>query len=108
MKRPETRYVAVGGVRVAYQILGEGSVDLVYCHGLGCGHVDLIWDLPGTAEFWQRAALFCRPIICDRRGTGASDALPGVTPTLEDWVDDLRAVLDAAGSSQAVIVGELD
>jgi pimeloyl-ACP methyl ester carboxylesterase len=108
VERPETRYVAVGDADVAYQIVGDGSPDFLYCYGLG-SHVDLAWDVPGVAEIWRRMATFCRPIIIDRRGTGASDrVLRHAMPTWEEWVEDLGAVLDAVESTQAVVCAELD
>lgn len=105
---PETRYARIGNANVAYQIMGEGSPDLLHCFGLG-SHVDLSWDLPGVPEMWRRMASFCRPIAFDRRGTGASDAVPNqAMPTWEEWSEDIGAVLDAVGSTQVVLDAELD
>lgn len=105
---PETRYVAVGDADVAYQILGEGPLDLLYFGGLGT-HIDFLWDYPPSAAFFSRLASFGRLILFDRQGTGASDAVPhSAIPTWEAWTDDIRAVLDAAGSERAVIFAELD
>jgi class 3 adenylate cyclase len=105
---PETRYVDVGGVDVAYQVFGEGVPDYLYCYGLGSS-VDLAWDLPGVAAYFRHLASFCRPIFFDRRGTGASGGLLGnAVPTWEEWAEDIGAVLDAVGSTQAVLGADLD
>ena len=70
MEAPETRYVAVGDADVAYQVVGEGPPDLLYCYGIG-NQVELAWDVPGIAEFMSGLAAFSRLIFFDRRGTGA-------------------------------------
>ncbi len=107
MERPETRYVEVGGAEVAYQVVGQGPQDVVYVPGFG--HVDLRWDNPVWAAFLERLTSFSRLILFDRRGTGASDAIPDTAmPTWEEWADDVRAVLDAAGSERAVVLAETD
>jgi pimeloyl-ACP methyl ester carboxylesterase len=101
--RPETRYVAVGDADVAYQVIGEGRADLLLCYGLG-SHVDANWELPTFREFIERLAASFRVIIFDRRGTGASDGVPRhAVPTIEDWTDDIAAVLDASESQQATL-----
>jgi class 3 adenylate cyclase len=103
--RPETQYVAVGDADVAYQVFGDGPVDLLCGHGLG-SHVEYFWDLPEMANFLAGLASFSRLILFDRRGTGASDGVPsGSIPTWEDWAEDLGAVLDAAGSKKAAVLG---
>jgi pimeloyl-ACP methyl ester carboxylesterase len=108
MEAPETRYVAVGDADVAYQVVGEGPLDLLYCYGLG-SHVDYFWDIPESAEFLKRLASFSRLLFFDRRGTGASDGVPrSAIPTWEEWAEDVGAVLDAAGSKQAAILAPLD
>jgi len=108
MERPETRYVAVGDADVAYQVFGQGPPDLLYCYGLG-SHIDLIWELAPAVEMWRQISSFSRAIIFDRRGTGASGAIARhVVPTWEEWAEDLGAVLDAAGSEQAVIMATLE
>jgi pimeloyl-ACP methyl ester carboxylesterase len=104
---PETRYASVGDAQVAYQVLGEGSPDLLFCYGLG-SHIDIGWESPGVPEFWQRMSEICRPIVFDRRGTGGSDAPPGHLATWEEWAEDIGAVLDAVGSTDAVLHAELD
>jgi class 3 adenylate cyclase len=107
MERPEIRYVEVGGAEVAYQIVGLGPPDVIYVPGFS--HVDLVWEDPVLATFLERLASFGRLILFDRRGTGASDAVPDTAmPTWEEWAEDVRAVLDAAGSERAVVLAETD
>jgi class 3 adenylate cyclase/pimeloyl-ACP methyl ester carboxylesterase len=107
MERPQTRYVEVGGAEVAYQIVGQGPPDVVHLTGLG--NIDVQWEDPVFAAFLERLASFSRLILFDRRGTGVSDAVPDTAmPTWEEWVDDLRAVLDAAGSERTVVLAESD
>jgi class 3 adenylate cyclase len=99
--------VEVGGAEVAYQVVGQGPPDVVYA--AGWGHIDLRWEDPVLAAFLERLASFSRLILFDRRGTGASDAVPDTAmPTWEEWADDLRGVLDAAGSERAVVLAEGD
>ncbi|HVU60639.1 MAG TPA: adenylate/guanylate cyclase domain-containing protein [Mycobacteriales bacterium] len=108
MDRPATRYVSVGDADVAYQVVGEGSIDLLYFYGLG-SHVEGWWDDPDTAEFFRRLASFSRLILFDRRGTGASDAVPqSAIPTWEEWAEDIGAVLDAVDSRHAAIIATID
>jgi class 3 adenylate cyclase len=107
MERPQTRYVDVGGAEVAYQIVGRGPPDVV--NVAGWGHLDLVWEDPVYAAFLERLASFSRLILFDRRGTGASDAVSdNAMPTWEEWADDVRVVLDAAESEQAVVFAEGD
>ncbi len=105
MERPETKYVDVGGAEVAYQVVGQGPPDVVWVTGFG--HLDLRWEDPVYATFLERLASFSRLIVFDRRGTGASDAVPDTAmPTWEESADDVRAVLDAAGSAKTVVLAE--
>jgi class 3 adenylate cyclase/alpha-beta hydrolase superfamily lysophospholipase len=107
VERPDTRYVDVSGAEVAYQVVGQGPPDVVYVAGFA--HIDVRWDNPVWAAFLERLASFGRLILFDRRGTGASDAVPDqAMPTWEEWADDVRAVLDAAGSERAVVFAEGD
>ncbi len=107
MERPQTRYVDVDGAEVAYQVVGQGPPDVVYVPGFG--HIDLIWEERVAAAFLERLASFGRLILLDRRGTGTSDAIPDTAmPTWEEWADDVRAVLDAAGSERTVVLAETD
>ena len=106
MLAPETRYArSAGGVHVAYQVFGAGDVDIAFIPGF-VSHVELTWQLPALGRFMERLAAFSRVISFDKRGTGLSDPVPvSELPTLEDRMDDLRAVMDAAGSERAVVVG---
>ena len=107
MRPPETRYVTVGDADVAYQVVGDGPIDLLFHHGM-C-HVDLQWDLAPEAAFLRALASFSRLILFDRRGTGASDrGSSPFLPTWEEWSEDLGAVLDAVGSERTAIFGEVD
>jgi pimeloyl-ACP methyl ester carboxylesterase len=100
---PETRYATSDGVRIAYQVLGEGPVDLVVVPGW-VSNIDMFWDDPGVDEFFRRLASFSRLILFDKRGTGLSDRVAQL-PSLEVRMDDVRAVLDAVGSERAALLG---
>ena len=105
---PVTRYTSVGDADVAYQVIGEGPIDVLFGWGLG-SHLDLQWAHPAWAGVLQRFASFSRLILFDRRGTGLSDRLPRHTlPRWEEWTEDMLAVLDAAGSERAAIVAVQD
>ena len=107
MEIPETQYVDVGGASVAYQVLGDGPMDIVH-HG-GFSHADLKWSVPHEAALLRRLATFSRVIMFDRRGSGASDRFGSDEhPTWEQWGDDLLAVLDAVGASTAALFAESD
>jgi pimeloyl-ACP methyl ester carboxylesterase len=103
MRPPETRYAKSGDLRIAYQVLGEGPVDVVLAPGT-VGVTELYWDEPAFAGFLTELASFSRLMIFDVRGTGLSDRPPSVA-TLEERVDDIRAVMDAVGSHRAVLMG---
>jgi class 3 adenylate cyclase/pimeloyl-ACP methyl ester carboxylesterase len=104
---PETRYVTVGDSQVAYQVLGEGPIDLVFNHG-HC-HIDVHWELEPEADFFFKLASFSRLILFDRRGSGASDRMEGGRfPTWEEWTQDLLAVLDAVGSERPAVFAEYE
>jgi pimeloyl-ACP methyl ester carboxylesterase len=105
----ETRYVAVGEADVAYRIVSDGPIDLLYFYGLGT-HVDVLSD-PDDRDVQVLSAFsrFSRLICFDRRGTGASDGLVrNAMPAWEEWADDVRAVLDAVGSDRTAILAALD
>jgi class 3 adenylate cyclase len=106
---PETRYaVNKGGQHVAWQSLGAGAVDLVFIPDWGT-NLEIMWEEPTIARFFQRLASFARVICFDKRGTGLSDPVPlGVVPTWEEWMDDVVTVLDAAGSERAAVFGHGD
>ncbi|MDX1925416.1 MAG: alpha/beta fold hydrolase [Pirellulaceae bacterium] len=102
---PEVRYARSGDVNIAYQIVGKGEIDLVFVMGW-VSHLDWFWKEPTFASFLMRLASFARLIIFDKRGTGLSDRVPhDQLPTLEQRMDDVRAVMDAAGSEHAVLCG---
>src|SRR5215210_1219916 len=102
---PETRYAAVGDLRVAYNVSGGGPLDVVFVPDW-LNNVELTWDLPPAARFLDRLASFSRLITFDNRGTGMSDPVPlDALPTLEEWMDDVRAVSDAAGAERPVLFG---
>jgi pimeloyl-ACP methyl ester carboxylesterase/class 3 adenylate cyclase len=100
---PETHYATSGGVSIAYQVLGDGPFDVVYVPGF-VSHLELRWRVPSFSASLAELADFSRLILFDKRGTGMSDPV-GDAPTLETRMDDLRAVMDAAGSQRAAIVG---
>jgi pimeloyl-ACP methyl ester carboxylesterase len=103
--RPETRYAKNGGVNIAYQVVGEGPRDLIYVPGW-ISNVELNWEEPALAHVLERLASFSRLILFDKRGTGLSDPVPtDRLPTLEERMDDVRAVLDAVGSEETAVFG---
>lgn len=108
MPQPQTRYARAGEMYIAYQVIGEGPIDLVYAGGF-VTQVDLCWDFPEIERFLTRLASFSRLILFDRRGTGLSDRMPaGQIPTLVDWAEDLSVVLDAVDSKRAAVFAERD
>lgn len=100
---PMTKYARSGDVHLAYQVVGEGSQDLVLVPGW-VSHLEYAWEEPSFAHFLRRLASFSRLILLDRRGTGLSDRVHEL-PTLEQRMDDVRAVMDAAGSERAALFG---
>jgi pimeloyl-ACP methyl ester carboxylesterase len=108
MGQPVTRYARAGDVNIAYQVVGDGPVDLVWAYGLA-SNVEVFWEEPSLAAFFRRLAEFTRLILFDRRGCGLSDRHgTTATPTLEERMEDVLAVLDAVGSHQASILGISD
>lgn len=102
---PRTRYAKSDDLNIAYQVVGKGRHDLVYVPGW-VSNVDIAWDEPGLARALRRLASFSRLILFDKRGTGLSDAVStDKLPTLEERMDDVRAVMDAAGSERATLMG---
>ena len=100
---PETRYARSGDLRIAYQVVGDGPLDVLLVTGF-VSHLDLAWETPPFSEIYPHLASFGRLIVFDKRGVGLSDR--GATvPTLEERMDDVRAVLDAAGSERAALIG---
>lgn len=103
--QPETRYARSGDVNLAYQVVGEGPFDLIWVPGW-ISNVEESWEVPEYAHFLRRLASFARLIVFDKRGTGLSDRVSNDRlPTLEQRMDDVRAVLEAAGSEHAAVFG---
>ena len=103
MSPPTTRYAKSGDTSIAYQVVGDGAIDLVLVLGYAT-HLEIQWESPPLARFLERISSFSRLIVFDKRGTGLSDPVVEA-PTLEQRIDDVRAVMDAAGSEQAVLLG---
>jgi pimeloyl-ACP methyl ester carboxylesterase len=103
MTAPETRYARSGDVNIAYQVTDGGGPDLVFVPGW-VSHIEEAWEEPDLSAFLERMAGFSRLILLDRRGTGLSDPVDRL-PTLEERMDDVRAVMDAAGSRRAFVFG---
>jgi class 3 adenylate cyclase len=103
---PETRFARAGGVDIAYQMFGNGPVELVWVPGW-ISHVEVMWELAEFARFLEHLATFSRVVTFDKRGTGLSDRIAGVA-TVSERVDDVTAVMDAAGIDRAVLVGWFD
>jgi len=103
---PETRYAKTSdGVHIAYQVVGESPIDLVFVLGW-VTHIERMWDEPRIARFFERLASFARVLVFDKRGVGLSDRVPeDRLPSLEIRMDDARAVMDDAGSKRAVVLG---
>jgi pimeloyl-ACP methyl ester carboxylesterase len=103
MERPETHYALSGDVSIAYQVHGDGPVDLIACPGW-ISNVELTWEDETAAAHWRRIGEFARVIRFDKRGTGLSDRGVGIAD-METRMDDIRAVLDAVGSERAFVMG---
>jgi pimeloyl-ACP methyl ester carboxylesterase len=101
MDLPETGYAKSGDVRIAYQVSGKGGLDLVFVPGF-VSNLDLAWEDPGWAYFFERLGAFSRLIRFDKRGTGLSDRMVDIA-NLEDRMDDVRAVMDGVGSERAAL-----
>jgi class 3 adenylate cyclase len=104
VERPKTRYVRSGNAYVAYQVVGDGPRDLLHLPPVYYGNLEYVWTHPVQARVFERMAQFARLILIDRRGCGLADPVCGPT-TMDDHMDDVRAVLDAAGSQEATILG---
>src|SRR5579871_999395 len=105
LQLPQTRYARSGDVRIAYQVVGHGPIDLVFVPGF-VSNLDIHWDDPGYAHLMRRLAGFSRLIMLDKLGTGLSDHVDTHRlPNLETRMDDVRAVMDAVGSQRAALLG---
>jgi class 3 adenylate cyclase len=100
----EVRFARSGEIDIAYRVVGDGPIDLVYVQG-AYTHLEIEWELPQFRQYCERLAEFTRLVLFDKRGMGMSDRVPGAT-TLEVRMDDIRAVLDTIGSESAVVMGE--
>lgn len=108
MSQSEIQYAKSSRGYIAYQVVGEGPLDLVYMGGM-VTHLDLMWEFPEAERYLNRLASFSRLILFDRRGTGISDPIPPDTsPGWDEWSDDLGVVLDAVGSKRTAILAERD
>jgi class 3 adenylate cyclase/pimeloyl-ACP methyl ester carboxylesterase len=108
VEHPKTKYTSVGDSDIAYQVVGDGDLDLVFVYGLG-SHVERFWEDPAAAEFLERLAAVARLTMFDQRGTGASDGVPGnAIPTWEGWTEDIGAVIEAAGCTRPALLATLD
>jgi len=105
VKPPQTRYAISGEVRIAYQVVGQGPLDLVFVPGF-ISNLEIQWEDAGYSHLLQRLATFTRLILLDKRGTGLSDRVCAhALPSLETRMDDVRAVMDAVGSGRAALLG---
>ena len=103
--QPETRYARSKDGHVAYQVIGDAPLDLVFISGW-ISNVEVMWEEASAARFLRRLGTFSRLLYFDKRGSGVSDPVPlAALPTLEEWMDDVRTVMDAAGSKRAALVG---
>jgi pimeloyl-ACP methyl ester carboxylesterase len=100
---PETRYARSGQLSIAYQVVGDGPIDVVLVPGF-VSHLEIGWELPAWRSQWEALSAFARLIVFDKRGTGLSDRTDRL-PSLEERMDDVRAVMDAAGSARAALIG---
>jgi pimeloyl-ACP methyl ester carboxylesterase len=101
---PETQYAKSGELNIAYQVVGDGPFDLLHIPGF-VSNIELAWEEPTCASFLERLASFSRLILFDKRGTGMSDRVPNdELPTLEERMDDVRAVLDAVGTERVALL----
>jgi class 3 adenylate cyclase/pimeloyl-ACP methyl ester carboxylesterase len=108
MRPPQTQYVNSGGYDIAYQVVGEGPVDVGWLGGFAT-NIDAMWDVPEAVAFMNRMAEWCRLIVFDKRGTGVSERVPpNEMPTLEERMSDLGAVLDAVGSQRTALIGDCE
>lgn len=108
MSRPETKYAKSGDVHIAYQVVGDGPIDIVFVPWWW-NHLEIQWEDPLVSRFLNRLGSFSRLLLFDQRGSGLSDPVPiNGLPTLEQWMDDINAVMNAAGSERAAVFGHGD
>ena len=100
---PDTRYALSGDVNIAYQTMGDGPIDIILVPGI-VSHVEFLHEVPGYTRFLRRLSTFARVLTFDKRGQGLSDRISGA-PSLEQRVDDVRAIMDDIGSRRAVLLG---
>jgi len=101
--KPITKYTKSGRINIAYQVFGDGAIDMVYVPGW-VSNIDLMWDNPELVHFFTELTKFARLILFDKRGTGLSDRVMDLSP-IEDRMDDIRAVMDAEGVEKAALFG---
>src|ERR1051325_1132126 len=108
MKDPETRYARCEEGNVAYQVIGDGPLDLVFVPSWA-SNVDIMWEEPSLAHFLRRLGAFSRLLCFDKRGTGVSDSVPlAALPTLEHWMEDVCSVMTATGSHRTALLGDAE
>ena len=100
---PETSYAKCGDLSLAYQVFGDGPVELVFA-GSFASHIELYWTVPEFVAFFERLSTFCRVLLFDKAGVGLSDPVPQVR-TLDDRAAEIEAVMDAVGFERAVLFG---
>jgi pimeloyl-ACP methyl ester carboxylesterase len=100
---PDIKYTTSGDLQIAYQVVGDGPVDIALAFDWA-SNIELVWEHPQTERFLRRFASYGRLIFFDMRGIGLSDPVENLPP-LEEWMDDVRAVMDAVGSDRAALVG---
>ena len=100
---PNTRYALSGDVNIAFQVMGDGPIDIIMVPGV-VSHIEFLHEFPGYTEFLRRLATFARVVTFDKRGQGLSDGISGA-PSLEQRVDDVRAIMDDIGSQRAILLG---
>jgi pimeloyl-ACP methyl ester carboxylesterase len=103
IRQPRTEYARSGDISIAYKVVGDGPLDVILVPGY-LAHVELVWEIPQVVHMIERLATFARLIMFDKRGSGLSDPVTGA-PTLEERIDDVHAVMDAVGSTQATLFG---
>src|ERR1700730_16904701 len=100
---PETRYALSGDVNIAYQVMGAGPVDIIMVPGV-VSHIEFLHEFVGYTAFLRRLSAFARVVTFDKRGQGLSDRISGA-PSLEQRMDDVRAIMEAIGSHRAAVIG---